>query len=221
MDRFKADLRQIDRLDIAKQGFALPSPIQPRKRLANTEKDALKSSIAYGKSFSPQLGLLSELIKISERPPTLMITCPHMPIGITPSPGPITRATFGLGLEHSIFAFIGGSVQAGFYASISPCELGVFTSLGLGLWSNVGVGLGPTFTVVFGPPSMFVGISWGIGADVGGSGIVSGNGMLLFSAPPFRFLGFAFGLAVGASWLPGDVTVQVNYTMAKPILTFR
>jgi hypothetical protein len=43
--------------------------------------------------------------------------------------------------------------------------------------------------------------------------------LLLFSPPPFRFLGIAVSLAVGPSAIPAfDVTVQVSNTFTKPVL---
>lgn len=217
MNTVKADLRQIDRLDIQKQGSALSPPgVPPRRVLSDVEKGALKAALNLGKIVSPQTGLLLEPIGVAESRPSITITpLSSVPVGMTPRAG--TDVTLAVGLSVSAFAVIGVTGQAGLYGSTTP-ELGVFASVGGGWWTNVGAGVGPTITMIFGPPSDLAGVSWGIGAD---AAFMAGSigALLLFSLPPFRFLGIAVSLAVGPSAIPAfDVTVQVSNTFTKPLL---
>jgi hypothetical protein len=76
------------------------------------------------------------------------------------------------------------------------------------------------YTFIFGPPSDFAGVSWGVGCDIG-VGIVGVGAMLLFTLPPIRCLGYAVSLSVGPTSLPFDVTVQMGITSTKPVLNFK
>ena len=167
--------------------------------------------------FSSQASLLKEPISVSETKPTIAVTMPStVPVGLTPKPS-VTDITLAVGLNVDVFAVIGVVGSAGLYGSTTP-ELGVFASVGGGWWTNVGVGAGPVIELIFGTPSDLSGVSWGIGCDVR---FMTGaiGGLLLFSPPPFRFLGIAVSLAVGPTAIPAfDVTVQVTNTFTKPLL---
>jgi hypothetical protein len=216
MKSVKADLRDIDKLNIQAQGSALV-PIPARRTLNTADKTALKGAITVGSIFSPQAGLLNEPIGVSETKPTISVTMPStVPVGLTPKSS-VTDITLAVGLSVSAFAVIGVTGSAGLYGSTTP-ELGVFASVGGGWWTNVGAGVGPVVTLIFGTPSDLSGVSWGIGCD---AKFMAGSigGLLLFSPPPFRFLGIAVSLSVGPSAIPAfDVTVQVSNTFTKPLL---
>lgn len=225
MDRFHADLSQLDKLDMT-QLRPLPSPLRSRRRLPPNDADALATAVKFGKELpgSPSsLALIDELIQATRKPPALTITPPAPPIrpgtptiGLTPTSA--RTLTMAVGAETNLVYVVGFTGQFGVYGCIRPGELGVYSSIGGGLWTNVGVSVGPTITFIFGPPSDFAGVSLGIGAD-GGPGVLSVGAMLLFSLPPTRFLGFSISLAVGESVWPAAITVQVGATRKKPYLT--
>ena len=213
---FKGDFRQLDALDIAKQGKALLGKI-PQTAVPGTDAEDMKKVINLLKTQDPKLGKLIEtILALFFGPtPTDLKKPNNVPVGLTPSSS--GKFTMAVGLQGAAFAVIGATASAGVYGSTSP-ELGVFFSLGGGWWTNVGLSAGISLTFIFGPPADLNGVSWGIGCDsrwwVGSVG-----GLLLFSPPPFRFLGFSVGLSAGPSMIPAfDVTVQVSNTFVTPIL---
>jgi len=212
---FRADLTQLDRLDLQKQCQQLTRPpaVTP---VSGTEKDALEAAINLAAGMQPHLGFLKEPIRVAAHPPSTTIILPtSVPVGLTAAS---SRAlTLATGINLDTFAVIGPILQGGIYGSTTP-ELGLFGSFGAGWWTNVGIGIGPVITVIFGPPSDLAGVAFGIGCD---ARFMAGSigGLLLFTPPPFRFLGFAVGLAVGPTAIPTfDVTVQVTNTVTKPLL---
>src|SRR5262249_31333088 len=151
MKSVKADLRDVDKLNIQAQGSALP-PIPPRRTLSEPEKVALKGALAVGGLFNPQLGVLNEPTDVSDNRPSISVTMPStVPVGMTPKSS-VTDITLAVGLNVSAFAVIGVTGSAGLYGSTTP-ELGVFASVGGGWWTNVGAGAGPVITLIFGTPS--------------------------------------------------------------------
>ncbi len=220
MDRITADLRQLDNLDIAAQS----SPIKrlpARNSVSGTKQSVLKSAVEFSAMLNSSNGCFLEPIKVREKPPSVSILLPTtVPVGMfdataaTSYGEPITLA---VGASSSAFAIVGVTSQIGIYGSNSP-ELGLFGSVGGGWWSNIGFGVGPALTLIFGPPATFAGVSFGIGCDtrffMGSIG-----GQLLFSAPPFKFLGISVGFSIGPSVIPAfDVTIQVSNTRTMPLL---
>ncbi len=215
MKSVKADLRDLDKLDIQKQGKAL-TPIPARKVLTAAEKTALKGAVSVGGLFSNSVKLLNEPIGVSDTKPSLSITMPSkVPVGLAAKPL-VSDVTLAVGMSASAFAVLGVTGSFGLYGSSTP-ELGLFSSIGGGWWTNVGVSVGPQITLIFGPPSDLAGVSWGIGCDCK---FMAGSigGLLLFSPPPFKFLGISVSLSVGPSAIPAfDVTMQVSATNILPI----
>jgi hypothetical protein len=215
MDRVRADLRQLDALNIKQQ--AIPLVGTPRRRVvSSTERGLLKQATSLAAELDPGTGFVREPIKIATHAPAITVLPPSkVPIGMAARGK--TDFTLATGLNVDAFAVIGPVLQAGIYGSTTP-ELGVFLSVGGGWWTNVGVAIGPVITAIFGPPSDLAGVAFGIGCDVRFM-VGSIGGLILFSAPPFRFLGFAIGLAVGPTAIPSfDVTVQVTNTFTRPLL---
>jgi hypothetical protein len=220
MDKFTADFRQLDKLNIAKLAKPL-SGIPARKKLTGPEADVVTSVASFGQMLGvPAANLILELSKIPKSPPAVKVLPPTtVKFGF---PSSISTLTFAIGGSFEAFGIIGATFQTGVYASNSP-ELGIFTSLGAGLFTGFGVSSGLALTVVFGPPSAFSGISTGIGVDVtipGLSGLISASAMLLFTAAPaFNFLGYSTGISTGFSGpLPVTVQLQVSSTAIKPLL---
>jgi hypothetical protein len=217
MKPIKADLRDLDKLDIQAQGRPL-TPIPPRRSLGAAEKAALKAAVSAGGVLTAQANLLKEPISVSETKPTISVLMPSkMMVGLAKKL-PSFDLTLAVGLGVDAFAVVGVTGSAGLYGSTTP-ELGVFASAGLGWWSNVSVSVGPVITLIFGPPSDLAGVSWGVGCDVKFMVTGSIGGLLLFAMSPFRFLGIAVQLAAGVTAIPAfDITIQVSDTWTKPIL---
>ncbi|MEO6603436.1 MAG: hypothetical protein ABIQ16_26370 [Polyangiaceae bacterium] len=220
MNRVRADLRQLDNLNLAQQCLPL-GPTLKRSRATTPESQGVKASLDLAVKFQPDLGFLREPFNVVTSPPSVTVLRPAtVPMGLSgaiSTSSTSSNITLATGLNIDAFAVIGPVLQGGIYGSTTP-ELGVFGSVGGGWWTNVGVGIGPVITLIFGPPSDLEGVAFGIGCDarfmVGSLG-----GLLLFSPPPFRFLGIAVGLAVGPTAIPGfDVTVQVTKTFIRPLL---
>jgi hypothetical protein len=220
MDRITADLRQLDNLDIA----FLSSPIKrlpSRSSVSGAKQSVLKSALEFSTMLDSSNGCFLEPIKVREKPPSVSIllptTVPVGMVGATAATGYGDPITLAVGASSSVFAIGGFTSEFGVYGSNSP-ELGLFASVGAGWWTNVGFGVGPAVTLIFGPPAAFAGVAFGIGCDTRFF-IGSIGGQLLFSAPPFKFLGITVGFTIGPSLIPAfDVTVQVSNTRLKPLL---
>ncbi|MCC6129771.1 MAG: hypothetical protein IT186_07560 [Acidobacteria bacterium] len=172
MKNITIDLRDVDNIDIQGRGRVLGgSP--PRRKLGLVEKKALGAAMDLWKVFYPQASLFRDPMIISDTPPSLTIKKPSkVPVGMTPRTK--EEATLALGMTTTAFAVVGVSVSGGVYGSTNG-ELGVYTGGSVGLWTNVGVSMGPQYTFIFGPPSDFAGVSWGVGCDIG-VGIVGVGG---------------------------------------------
>lgn len=217
MNEIRADLRDLDKIDVERQGIPIGTA-PPRRKLGPVERSALDSAIGLWSFFNRQAELFRDPMIISDKRPRVTITPPpKTPVGMTPASK--SEATLGLGLTSSAFAVVGITTSGGVYGSTTG-ELGVYIGGSTGIWTNVGAGVGPTYTMVFGPPSDFAGVSIGVGADIG-AGLVGFGAMLLFSPPPVRFLGYSVSLSLGVTSIPYDVTVQVGFTGAKPVLNFK
>jgi hypothetical protein len=215
VDKVILDLRDIDKLDVQKVGVPLTGTPSQR-RLSDKEKQATKAALEFGKKLRPEVGVFLEPINVADKPPAVTIKAPTtVPVGRTP--GSATHLTLGIGIGLAAFAVLGITAGGGLYGS-STGEVGVYTTAGGGWWTNMGWSGGGVMTVISGPPADFKGVSIGVGADVryyaGSFG-----GLLLFSPPPIRYLGFAVSFSIGPTAIPVlDFTVQVSHTWAKPLL---
>jgi hypothetical protein len=219
MDRFRADLRELDKINIAKLAKPLAAA-SARKRLTDPEANVVTSVASFASALGLPVGdLVKELARISKSPPAITVLPPKT-VKLA-FPGSLSTLTFAIGGNAEAFGIFGATFQTGVYASNSP-EFGIFTSVGTGVFTNVGVSAGLALTVVVGPPSAFGGIATGIACDVnipGFANVVGAGGMMLFSAAPaFNFLGWSFSLSAGVSALPVTFSVQVSATSLRPIL---
>jgi hypothetical protein len=221
MDKFRADFRALDKLNIVKLGKPV-TPGPARKTLNQTESKVVDSLASFGQMLGqPTANLIKELARIPKSPPAVTVL-PPLTVSFGLGPSALKVITLSIGGNLEAFGLVGATFQSGLYGSNSP-ELGIFTSVGAGLFTGVGVSSGLVLTCVFGPPSSFAGIAWGVGVDVtipGLNGLVAGGAMLLFTAPPtVRFLGYSAGLSAGFSGpLPITVSLQVSSTATKPLL---
>jgi hypothetical protein len=215
---FNIDLRDLDNFDIQANGQLLGAP-PPHNPIGPVQKLALEGAIDLWKLVFPQAVLFREPINVADNKPSVTIQKPStVPVGLTPRAK--DECTIALGITGSAFAVIGISISGGVYGSTTG-ELGVFTGGSVGVWTNVGASLGPQYVMVFGPPSDFAGVSFGVGCDIG-VGLVGVGAMMLFSLPPIRCLGISVSLSLGTPGsLPFDVTAQIGITSTKPLLNFK
>ncbi|HTO84949.1 MAG TPA: hypothetical protein VMQ73_22190 [Methylomirabilota bacterium] len=140
-------------------------------------------------------------------------------VTVMAAPGfpPVTYAhdvTIGVGFDVTCAAGITISGGGGLYFSTLP-EVGVYASIGGGLTTNASVFFGGAVTVVFGPPSTFAGDCLALGVDFSlpPPSVLGGGGALLFElSPPYDCIGFVLQFGLSPSWVPFDVTVQLQRT---------
>jgi hypothetical protein len=227
MQNFRADFRQLDRLEGA--FLPRPTPVRPappRRALPPGEREALMSALEFGKMFSPGLGSLLELVKFGAKPPALSVLRPlAMPVGFALSKS--TNLTIAEALTASAFAGLGAVVSGGIYGSTTR-EIGVFATGGGGLFTNFGLSAGGEYTYVLGTPADFAGPYFGIGVGVSGPPPIGVGGMLLFSPtlPPtipimLTLMGFSVSVTINTpSPIPVTVTAEVTNTKIWPVLRF-
>lgn len=218
MDQFTVDYGKLAYLDIPK--WKQPAGPPPRRQFGPFERPAVELAIDNAARLST-IGRILQQIK------DLGKSAAAIPVRFKGLRGPMIKApptglsvlTIGAGVSTAAFAGLGVTVGTGLYGSNTP-EFGAYASGGGGYWTNVGASGGIQYTVVFGPPSSFAGVCWGVGVDIGVPGTIVGAGaMALFgmSGPPFEFLGVSWSVAVGPSILPADVTIQFSETKIFPI----
>jgi hypothetical protein len=213
MDRLRVDYSRIVALDVPRYRTRLPNP-PPRRGLGTIERAAVGGAIdvaAHVSSFAALLKDVKEIAATARRVPLSFIGGSGPMIA---APASVSVITIGVGATASAFMVIGVTYGAGLYGSNSP-ELGVYTSPGAGIWTNAGVSGGFQLTYVFGPPSSFGGLSWGVAvsADMPGVGVgLSAMVILSASGPPYQLLGWSVGVGGGVSVLPVDISFQVSNT---------
>jgi len=138
---------------------------------------------------------------------------------------------------------VGGSLSAGggamnvasgagvYFWNKSPSgEIGLYGSISIGVITNLGVSLGDSIAYLFGKPGdVLAGDSITLSVDIG-IDVVTLTGSLILTAPPATLwppaitgawtpevIGIGFGLSVGMSALPADISVMPGRTWVKPI----
>jgi hypothetical protein len=138
---------------------------------------------------------------------------------------------------------VGGSMAAGggamnvasgagvYFWNKSPTgEVGLYGSISIGAVTNLGVSIGDSLAYMFGKPGdVLTGDCITVSIDVG-IDVVTLTGSLILSAPPVSLwppaitgawtpevIGIGFGLSVGMSALPADISVMPGRTWIKPV----
>jgi hypothetical protein len=194
--------------------------------LPQVERDALVSALDVGKTFSPALGSLLEIVRVGISRPTVTVLRPSkMPVNFALSKS--SQLTVAAALTVSAFASIGVVGSGGVYGSTTR-EIGVFLSGGGGIFTNVGLSGGGEYTFIFGTPADFAGPYFGVGVSVSGPPPLGVGGTLLFSPsmPPtlpitLTLMGFSVSVTVNTpSPIPVTVTMVVTDTKIWPVLKF-
>jgi hypothetical protein len=213
MDRLRVDFRNILNLDVPRRGRRVPGG-PPRRRCGGVEQALVSTAVSGAARLSNRGRILNEVVELADAGRRIPVSLIGGRGSMVFAPPTSSVVTVGVGSSVSAFAAIGITFGAGLYGSTKP-ELGIYTSGGGGIWTNAGVSASLQVTFVFGPPSDFGGMSWGVGVgcDIPGVGL-GVSAMVLFSAsgPPYRFLGFSYGLGAGVSVLPVEYTFQVSST---------
>lgn len=227
MQSFRADLRQLDRLEGALLPRPTPLRLAPRRReLPRVERAALVSALELGKRFSPTLSSLLETINVGTRPPALAVLRPiRMPVGFALSKS--KGVTIACALTYQAFAGVGEVISGGVYGSTTR-EVGLFVSGGVGIFTNLGVSGGGEYTYIMGAPADFAGPYFGVGVSVSGPPPIGFGGTLLFSpALPLSIpltltlMGWSVAVTVSSpSPIPVSVTLEVTDTKIWPALRF-
>lgn len=217
MDRLTLNLQRIERLDVVRLRRRTRAPA--KRPLGSIERPVVSTAIDAAARLSNTARLLQEVKELAETAHRVSVTFVG---GRGPMIRPPTRSryfTMGIGAASSAFAFVGVSVGYGLYGSNLP-EFGLYSSRGGGIWSNVGVAGDLVATYVFGPPSKFGGISWGISvaADIPGAGFgISAQVLFGTTGPPFELLGFSYAIGAGVTALPVTVSLTASNTQLLPV----
>ena len=227
MQSFKADFTQLALLD----GDALPRPTParsapPRRVLPQGERDALVSALEVGKTFSPMLSQVLEIVNIGiKRPAVTVLRPPKMPVHFEFSKS--SQLTVAGALTVSAFAGIGVVGSGGVYGSTTR-EVGVFLTGGGGIFTNFGLSGGGEYTFILGTPADFAGPYFSVGVSVSGPPPIGVGGNLLFSPSTpltvpitLTLMGFSVSVTVNTpSPIPVTVTAEVTNTKIWPVLRF-
>lgn len=216
MDRVRVDLRELQGLDVVRLKKRLKSP--PQRKFGSIQGSLVSTAIDVAAKVSNTARLLQEIATLGEkaRAIKLHLTGNHGPMFKMPRKS--RYLTVGLGASSAVFAGLGVTSAGGIYGSNKP-EFGFYTSAGAGCWTNIGASSELQAAYVFGPPSDFGGVSWGVGVSADMPGVGMGiSCSIIFSAkgPPFRMLGFTVGLGAGVSALPADISMTVSSTKLIP-----
>jgi len=219
MDRFVADFRKLDKLNVKNLSFH-PVSVAPRKKLGSPERLSLNAGLSLGKGLDKKIALMDDLAKMGDRPPSVSVLPPLSPIaGLRISPS--RDATIALGLTGSGFVFFGATASVGLYISTTR-EVGAFFSHGMGLYfPAVGASGGGELTYILGTPADLAGPCIAAGISVG-PGVAAGGASLLFSpGPPLVLIGVSISITANTpSFVPGNIVFEVTNTSTKPLVRF-
>jgi hypothetical protein len=219
MDRFTADLRQLDKLNPDLLDFR-PVTAAPRQQLGPFERASLKSALSLGKGIDSKLGLMADVLNIGDSPPVVSVLRPaSTPVGVTISKS--THLTVAFGIAASAFAFWGGLASAGFYGSTTR-EVGAFFTHGIGIFfPSIGASAGGELTFILGTPSDFKGPYWSAGVSVAPAILGVGAQLLFLPGFPLVFMGVSVSLSANTpSELPVTFVMEITDTSTKPLLRF-
>lgn len=218
MDRLNVDLRQLERLDVVRFKKRLKSP--PQKRFGSIQKTLTNAAIDTAAKVSKYkiIRVVQQISELSDKMKAITVKIRGRSGPMFEVPRGTRVVTVGIGIASAVFSAVGITTGAGLYGSNKP-EFGAYSTAGAGCWTNAGVSSEAQIAYVFGPPSDFGGVSWGVAvsAEMPGAGFgLSGQVMFSVNGPPFRMLGFTAGISVGVSVLPVDVSLTVSHTKLLP-----
>lgn len=174
--------------------------------------------------------LFDDLLNVATPPKAKLSLAGTVPGAILPSSVTDFTVTFGPTASAGAGAALGASGGIYFWNKTPDGEVGFFGSMSIGVLANVGFGVGDAITYLFGPaPTALAGDAIVISIDAG-IDVATVSGLLILDAPPGtiwppaitgtwtpHIIGVGFGVSVGLSALPVDVSVMPSRTWIKPL----
>ncbi|MEK7723560.1 MAG: hypothetical protein AAB336_04375 [Acidobacteriota bacterium] len=211
MDFFRLDARQIDNVNLNR--FSNDVKFDFKTSGSNLSKPLVKSALASKYPVALQAAIVSE-----DKPNFAFLPPQKTPTGFMNNSNHFF--TVGIGISGGFSLPFGIFAGAGVYGS-NTGEFGTYTGAGIQIASNMGGSASIEATYIFGPPSDFQGMAYGIGIEIEPCPPICVAGSLLFQPKTWRFLGFTFSVGVGVSALPANILIQAGMTNTKPRLIFR
>jgi hypothetical protein len=198
---------------------------------SDTESSVIQTGLQAASylTSSKTTGRIRSLLALATPPATSFSVLGSIP-GLSIASSPHFTVTFGMGASAGA-AFTAGAAAGIYYWNKAPYgQLGLYGSISAGIATNAGASFGDYVTYLFGPAaSVLAGDSIALSVDVG-IGAFTVTGQLILSAPPVtlwppsigggwtpQIIGIGFGLSVGISVLPVDISVMPGRTWIKPV----
>lgn len=174
--------------------------------------------------------LFDDLLDVATPPTAKLNLAGTVPGAVLPSAVTDFTVTFGPTATAGAGTALGASGGIYFWNKTPGGEVGFFGSMSIGVLANVGFGVGDAITYLFGPaPTVLAGDAIVISIDAG-IDVATVSGLLILDAPAGtlwppaltgtwtpRIIGVGFGVSVGLSVLPVDVSVMPSRTWIKPL----
>jgi hypothetical protein len=190
--------------------------------MSTTEQDAMRSVLPLA---GPKGRLATQVMDLGNGTRhSLKLITPGGPALAFALPTSTHVFTAALGVSLSRYYLLGGTMGGGVYGSNKP-ETGTYLNYGGGVFLNVGGSLGGQLTWIFGPPSTFAGVCWGVGISVDVLPVcpfgisVGGHAWFNLAYRPhavFTLIGFSYDLAVGVGILPVTFSLEQSRTRTFP-----
>ena len=226
--QFRVTFRNFRGLDLAHARKAPMPRVNPNSL---GEETVLRTALEGAAAVSSRGGLLRSLLNIATAPVATMSIAGSIPGARIRSP--IPDFTVAESIASTTGAIVSYGLDGGiYYWNKSPRgEVGLFGSISMGLVTNIGSSLGIQVALMFGSaPSVLAGDCVTVSVDVG-IDVVTVSGFLVLSAPPGGvwppsptmltgwtpdIIGVGFGVSVGFSVLPVDISVMPSRTWIRP-----
>lgn len=227
--QFRVTFRNFRGLDLAS---ARKAPMPNYKSNGFGEETAIRGALRGAAAVSSRGSLLNSLLDIATPPVASMSIAGSVPGARIRSPIPDFTVTEGAGVSVGAIAAYGAGGGVYYWNKHPDGEIGLFGSLSVGLVTNIGTSAGIQFSLLFGAaPSVLAGDCVTVAVDVG-IDVLTVTGFLVLAAPPGGvwppsatmlagwtpdIIGVGYGVSVGFSVLPVDISVMPSRTWTRPI----
>jgi hypothetical protein len=174
--------------------------------------------------------LVDDLLNVASPPTATLSLAGKVPGALIPSSVTDFTVTFGPSASAGAVVALGASGGVYFWNKRPDGEVGLFGSMSIGILGNIGFGVGGAITYLFGDaPTVLAGDAIVVSVDAG-IDVATVSGLLILNAPPGtlwppaltgtwtpQIIGVGFGVSVGLSVLPADVSVMPSRTWIKPM----